>query len=105
VVVEIVSKDLQGPEAARALGAELGLVLAQDWAKRMILDFHHVSYLSSTGFAVVFKLVRSVTASGGKVAVCRMEPGLRLGAEIIGLDKVVGVFESEAAAIASFDTP
>jgi hypothetical protein len=32
-----------------------------------------------------------------------MEPGLRLGAEIIGLDKVVPIYDSEAAAIASFD--
>lgn len=103
VIVEIISKDLQGPAAARELGAELSLVSAQDWAKRIVLNFHSINYLSSTGFAVLFKLVRNVTAAGGQVAVSDMEPGLRLGAEIIGLDKVVPIYDGEAAAIASFD--
>jgi anti-anti-sigma regulatory factor len=71
VVVEIVSKDLQGPAAARELGAELSLVSAQDWAKRIVLNCHCINYLSSTGFAVLFQLTKR---------------------------------DSEAAAIASFDT-
>jgi anti-sigma B factor antagonist len=103
VVVEILTKDLQGPTAARELGAELSLVSAQDWATRIVLNFHRINYLSSTGFAVLFKLVSRVTALGGQIAVCNMEPGLRLGAEIVGLDKVVSIYDSEAAAIASFD--
>lgn len=103
VVVEIISKDLQGPAAAREFGAELSLVSAQDWAKRIVLNFHRINYLSSTGFAVLFKLVSQVTAAGGQVAVSDMEPGLRLGAEIVGLDKVVPIYDNEAAAIASFD--
>jgi anti-anti-sigma factor len=103
VVVEIVSKDLQGPTAARELGAELSLVSAQDWAKRIVLNFHGINYLSSTGFAVVFKLASRVTSLGGQVAVSNMDSGLRLGAEIVGLDKVVPIYDSEAAAIASFD--
>jgi anti-anti-sigma factor len=103
VIVEIVSNDLQGPAPARELGAELSLVSAQDWAKRLVLNFHRINYLSSTGFAVLFKLVSRVTAVGGQVAVSNMEPGLRLGAEIVGLDKVVPIYDSEAAAIASFD--
>ena len=41
VVVEIISKDLQGPAAARELGAELSLVSAQEWAKRLLLNFSH----------------------------------------------------------------
>ena len=39
VIVEIISKDLQGPAAARELGAELSLVSAQDWAKQLLLNF------------------------------------------------------------------
>ena len=103
VVVEILTKDLQGPTAARELGAELSLVSAQDWATRIVLNFHRINYLSSTGFAVLFKLVSRVTALGGRTAVCNMEPGLRLGAEIVGLDKVVSIYDSEAAAIAALE--
>jgi anti-anti-sigma factor len=98
VLVEIVSKDL----AARALGAELSLVTAQEWARRLLIDFRRISYLSSTGFAVLFKLVSQFTSSGGQIKLCNMDPGVRLGAEIVGLDKVVQIFDNEAAALAAF---
>jgi len=102
VLVEIISKDLQGPEAARALGAELSLVSVQEWAKRLLLDFRRISYLSSTGFAVLFKLVSRFVAAGGQIKLCNMEHGIRLGAEIVGLDKVVEIHDSEASALAAF---
>jgi anti-sigma B factor antagonist len=102
VVVEIISKDLQGPEAARALGAELSLVSAQDWAKQVLLNFHRISYLSSTGFAILFRLFSEFKAKGGQLKLCNLDPGIRLGAEIVGLDKLVDIYDSEAKALASF---
>jgi anti-sigma B factor antagonist len=102
VVVEIVSKDLQGPAAARELGAELSLVSAQDWAIQLLLNFSRIKYLSSTGFAVLFKLVSQFAATGGRLRICNLDPAVRLGAEIVGLDKVVDIYDSEAAALAAF---
>ena len=102
VVVEIVSKDLQGPTAARELGSELSLVSSQDWAKQLLLNFSRIKYLSSTGFAVLFKLVSQFAATGGRLRICNLDPAVRLGAEIVGLDKVVDIYDSEAAALAAF---
>ncbi len=102
VIVEITSKDLQGAAAARELGAELSLVSGQDWAKQLLLNFSRISYLSSTGFAVLFKLVSQFAAVGGQLKICGLDPGIRLGAEIVGLDKVVDIHDSEAAALAAF---
>ncbi len=102
VVVEIISKDLRGPEAAQELGRELSLVVAQDWAKQLLLNFRRIGYLSSTGFAVLFKLVNQFQTSGGQLKICEMEPGIRLGAEIVGLDKMVEIHDSESATIAAF---
>jgi anti-sigma B factor antagonist len=102
VVVEIISKDLQGPAAARELGSELSLVSAQDWAKQLLLNFRRISYLSSTGFAVLFKLVSQFKALSGQLMICEMDPGVRLGAEIVGLDKLVEIHDTEAAALAAF---
>jgi anti-anti-sigma factor len=102
VCVEIISKDLQGPQAARELGAELSLVSTQEWAKRLLVDFRRIAYLSSTGFAVLFKLVTQFVAKGGQIKLCGMESGVRLGAEIVGLDKVVEIHDSEASAVAAF---
>jgi anti-anti-sigma factor len=102
VIVEIISKDLQGPDAARALGAELNLVAAQDWAKQLLLNFQKINYLSSTGFAVLFKLTLSFKEKGGEIKLCNLDPGIRLGAEIVGLDKLVNIYDTEAQALASF---
>jgi anti-anti-sigma factor len=101
-VVDIQTKDVQGPTLAQELGAELALVTAQDWAGRLLVDFRRVAYLSSTGFAVLFKLVTRAKAEGRQVKLCGMEPGVRLGAEIVGLDKVVEIHPDEKSALRAF---
>jgi anti-sigma B factor antagonist len=101
-VVEIRTKDLQGPKLAQELGAELALVNVQGWARRLLVNFHRVGFLSSTGFAVLFKLVSRAKAEGREVRFCGMAPDVRLGAEIVGLEKIVEIHENERSALATF---
>jgi anti-sigma B factor antagonist len=101
-VVEIRTKEVHGQKPAQELGAELALVTAQEWAKRLLVNFRRVGFLSSTGFAVLFKLVSRAKAEGREVKFCAMDPGVRLGAEIVGLDKIAEIHESEGAALAAF---
>jgi anti-anti-sigma factor len=101
-VVEIRTKELQGVQLAQDLGEELALVIAQGWARLILIDFRKVGYLSSTGFAAIFKLVRQAKAEGREVKLCAMEPGVRLGAEIVGLDKVAEIHQNERSALAAF---
>jgi anti-sigma B factor antagonist len=103
VIVEIISKDLASPAAARELGTELAVISAQDWAKQLLLNFKRISYLSSTGFAVLFKLVSEFTKKGGQLKISNLEHSIRLGAEIVGLDKVANIYDTEAAALAAFN--
>ena len=101
-VVEIRTKDIHGPQLAQELGHELAVVTAQDWARRVLVNFHRVAFLSSTGFAALFRLVRRAKAEGRDVRFCDMEPGVRLGAEIVGLDKVAEIHDNEGAALCAF---
>jgi anti-anti-sigma factor len=101
-VIEIRTRDIQGPQLAQELGHELAAVLAQDWAKRILVDFRKVAYLSSTGFAAIFKLVSRARAEGRAVKLCAMEGGVRLGAEIVGLQNVVEIHDDEATALRAF---
>jgi anti-anti-sigma factor len=101
-VVEIRTRDLQGPMLARELNTELALVTAQEWARRLLVDFRRVMYLSSTGFAALFKLVIRAKAEGREVKLCGMDTGVRLGAEIVGLQKLVEIHDDEAAALRTF---
>jgi anti-anti-sigma factor len=102
-VAEVLAKDLQGPKAAQELGAELALVAAQEWAKRLIVNFSRVGFLSSTGFAILFRLVSQAKAAGRQVKLCGMQHGVRLGAEIVGLDKVAQIHDTEDAALRAFE--
>ena len=101
-VVEIRTKELQGVQLAQDLGEELALVIAQGWARLILIDFRKVGYLSSTGFAAIFKLVRQAKAEGREVKLCGMQHGVRLGAEIAGLPKVVELHDDEASALRAF---
>ena len=101
-VVEIRTRDLQGPMLAQELSAELALVTAQEWARRLLVNFRGVTYLSSTGFAALFKLLSRARAEGREVKLCGMGNGVRLGAEIIGLQKLVEIHDDEAAALRTF---
>ena len=101
-VVEIRTQDLHGPQLAQELGHELAAVTAQDWAKRVLVNFHRVGFLSSTGFAAIFKLVSRAKAEGREVKLCGMEHAVQLGAEIVGLPKVVEIHDNEAAALRAF---
>jgi anti-sigma B factor antagonist len=101
-VVEIRTRDLQGPMLAQELGTELALVTSQEWARRLLVDFRRVTYVSSTGFAALFKLLSRARAEGREVKLCGMETGVRLGAEIVGLEKLVEIHDDEAAALRTF---
>jgi anti-sigma B factor antagonist len=102
VLIEVITKNIQGPKLAQELGTELSQVTAQDWAKRLLLDFHKVAYLSSTGFAVLFRLVTQANAKKQEIRFCRMDPAVQLGAEIVGLNKVIEIHETQESALEAF---
>ena len=102
VLIELTTSDIQGPKLAQELGTELQQVLAQEWAKRLLVDFQKVTYLSSTGFAVLFRLVTEARKKGIEVKLCGMDGGVEMGAGIVGLDKVVEIHDTQASALASF---
>jgi anti-anti-sigma factor len=101
-VVEIRTGEIHGTQMAQELGHELAVVTAQEWAKRVLVNFHRVGFLSSTGFAAIFKLLSRARVEGREVKLCAMGPGVRLGAEIVGLDKVAEIHDDEGAALRAF---
>ncbi len=101
-VVEVLSKELRFPQQARELEAELALVAAQDWARKLLINMQHTRYLSSTGFAVLIQLVKLAKGRGDQVKFCGLHPEVRIGADIIGLDKFAEIHETEHEALKSF---
>ena len=102
VLIEITTRDFHGPDTARELSAELTRVAHQEWAKRLLVDCKQIRFFSSTAFAALVGLVKRCTEAGKQVRFCAMAPEVLLGAQIIGLDKLTPIDESEATALAAF---
>ncbi len=101
-VIEISGRELRQPEPALELGRALDEMLNREGYRRILLDFRHVEGLGSTGFAVILKLTMRVTSARGHVKVCGMRPIVRIGANIVGLDRLVEYFDDEQSALESF---
>ena len=102
VLIEILSKGLIGPEVAEELEIELLSVASQEWAKRLLIDLQRTEYLSSTGFAVLVKLVKQAKANGQEINFCGMRPEVRIGADIVGMGSFVSIHDTEKQALDSF---
>jgi anti-sigma B factor antagonist len=103
VLIELVTKDIQGPTLAQALGTELQHVIAQDWAKRLVVDLDKVTYMSSSGFAAIFRVVSESRKKGIEVKFCGMDGAIELGAGIVGLDKVAEIHSTQQSALKAFN--
>lgn len=101
-VVEVLVKEVRFPQQAQELSYELGLVIAQDWAKQTLIDLSRTKYCSSTGFAVLVGLVKKAKELGHVVKFHGLTEELRVGADIIGLDKVASIYDTEDDALAAF---
>lgn len=101
-VVEVLAKELRFPPQAKELGDECTLVAGQQWARKLLINMKHTKYLSSTGFAILFNLVKRTRAKRGQLRFCRLDPEVRIGADIIGLDKVAPIDATEHDAHKAF---
>ena len=95
VVIEFLSPEICNPLHARELGAQLDSLIRPDVPRNLVIDFTNVRSLGSTAFGEIADFVRRV----GRVRVCHLDPILRLGASLIGLDDWVQFADSRQQAI------
>jgi anti-anti-sigma factor len=101
-VVEVLARELRFPNQAQELGDELGLVVAQEWAAKTLINLSRTQFIGSTSFAVFFRLVAEARKQGRSIKFCGMSGDVRIGADIIGLDKLAELYDDEAEALESF---
>jgi anti-sigma B factor antagonist len=103
-VVEVMSKELRFPPQCQEVASELYLVAGQDWAKKLLVNLGRTRYLCSTGFGVLVNLVKKARSDGHAVKFCSLDPEVRIGADIIGLDKIVEIHDTEHEALKAFSS-
>src|SRR5437762_960103 len=102
VLVEILSPEVQGPEPALEFSTELNQVAAEESGKPLLVDLRRARHLSSMGFSALFKVVKQAKERQRPVRFCNMHPDVRVGAEIVGLTRVVEIHDSAQSALEAF---
>ena len=81
------------PEAQKSLEA----VLAS--ARKVVLDFTNLDYISSAGLRVLLGAAKQLRASGGKLGMFGLNQSVREVFEISGFSSILAVHQSEAEAL------
>jgi anti-sigma B factor antagonist len=102
VLIEILSREVQGPERAQKFSAELMAVACEDTDRPILLDMRRCEYLSSMGYASLFKLVKQAKERQRQVKFCSMHPDVKVGADIVGLYHVVELYDDRKSAVEAF---
>ena len=102
LLVEIVSKEIQGPDLAKEFINELTEAVGQDCAQPVLVDLSGVRYLSSMGYSALFKVVKYAKERGRPIRFCNMHEDVRVGADAVNMTLVVEIHDSRAAALEAF---
>ena len=84
VVIEFLSQEIVGFLHARELGEQLDSLIRPDLPRNYIIDFGNIRSIGSTAFGEIVSFAHKV----GRLSVCNMQENLRLGAALIGLDRL-----------------
>ncbi|MEW6358341.1 MAG: STAS domain-containing protein [Planctomycetota bacterium] len=68
----------------------------------MLLSLDNVEFLSSVGVATIVSFNRVLRTAGGRLVICRMRPVIRGLFSASGLDEVMEIYDTKAAALWAF---
>ncbi len=82
------------------IGAQLAALIKQKPPK-VVVDLSKVTYIDSSGLAVLIEAMQNVGGYGGSFALTGLQAGVRPIFEIARLDQVFRIFPDTAAALAA----
>jgi anti-anti-sigma factor len=94
VVLTITEAQLQGDPVADGLRADLLAALERSGARHIVLDFQHVTYVSSVAFRPLLSLYRKIKENGGRLVLCGMKDRV---SEVFHVTRLVRVSGTVAA--------
>ena len=70
----------------------------------VVLDFHNLQYISSTGLGVIMSFWREVHGKGGDLKLARVPQNVQRICDILGFSSKIASFDSLELALSSFTT-
>ena len=101
-VFRILIKEVRDPDTAVAVFRGVSAMARRMVPAFILLDLSQTKHMSGMAFVVLSSLAQQVAATRGRLAICRLDATLRVGAELMGLSSGVDIYDDEAFALASF---
>ena len=101
-IVGFTTAYLQSEEDATKAGTELFDLVENQEVTKMVLSFDGVRFVSSSMLAQVIKLHKALAKAKGKLRLCTLSPTVRDVLRASQLDKMLDVYDDEAAALVKF---
>ena len=98
-IVGFTTAYLQSEEDATKAGTELFDLVENQEVTKMVLSFDGVRFVSSSMLAQVIKLHKALAKAKGKLRLCHLSPMVRDVLRASQLDKMLEVYDDEAAAM------
>jgi anti-anti-sigma regulatory factor len=101
-VFRILVKEVRDPDGAVAVFRGVSAMARRMVPAFILIDLSQTEHLSGMAFVVLSSLAQQVAATQGRLAICRLDPTLRAGADIMGISSGVDIYDDEVSALASF---
>lgn len=88
---------------ADGLKQRLEDTLLRGRATHVVLNLSELAFMDSSGLGVILGRYKTVTARGGKLIICGVNPAVRRLFELSGLLKIVALYENEREALGSLE--
>jgi anti-anti-sigma factor len=85
------------PEAQERFDQLIG-----DGAKKLLVDFKTLDYISSAGLRVLLATAKRLGGEGGSLRICHLNDTVREVFDISGFSTIFSVFDTEAEALEGF---
>ncbi|MGI6659461.1 MAG: anti-sigma F factor antagonist [Dethiobacteraceae bacterium] len=86
--------------AVDAMREKIDVKLLHEDIKNILFDFQGVNFMDSSGLGMILGRYKIVSAKGGKVLACSLNPRVRRIFELAGLENKIPVFSSKQDALA-----
>lgn len=101
-IVHFADETLMSELVIQQVEEQLQALADQVGGGKVLLNFRDVHYMSSAVLAVLLKLSRRVSQSGGRLKLCGLVPGLKEAFRASQLDRTFEIYEDESAALDAF---
>ena len=89
--------------SAQTVKATLEEAIERGRVHHIVLSLKDLSFMDSSGLGVILGRYKTVTARGGKLIICGVNPAVRRLFELSGLFKIVALYENEREALGSLE--